>query len=61
MFSFTNKKVTDLWNSEVDSTMKISKMADFQFFQREQLADVLLLMLELDMAWSRYNLPHRIP
>ena len=30
MFSFTNKKVTDVWNSEVDSMNNISKMADFQ-------------------------------
>ena len=30
MFSFTNKKVTDIWNSEVDTMKKISKMADFQ-------------------------------
>ena len=30
MFSFTNKKVTDIWNSEVDLMKKISKMADFQ-------------------------------
>ena len=29
---------------------KISKMADFHFFNREQLADVLLLVLELDMS-----------
>ena len=30
---------------------KISKMADFHFsFSREQLADVLLHMLELDMS-----------
>ena len=28
----------------------ISKMADFHFFSREQLADVLLLVLELDMS-----------
>ena len=46
MFSFTNKKkVTGVWNSEVDSVKKISKMADFQ------VADVLLLVLEL--TWSR--------
>ena len=37
MFSFTNKKVTDVWNSEVDSMKKISKMADFNFFSMEQL------------------------
>ena len=30
LFLFTNKKVTDVWNSEVDSIKKISKMADFQ-------------------------------
>ena len=29
---------------------KISKMADFHFFSREQLADVLLFVLELDMS-----------
>ena len=51
MFSFANKKVTDLLNSEVDS-MKISKMADFHFFSREQLADVLLLVLELVIDMS---------
>ena len=48
MFLFTNKKVTDIWNSEVDSMKEISKMADFQ----ETVADVLLLLLELDMPWS---------
>ena len=52
MFSFTNRKVTDIWNSEVDSMKKIIKVADFQ----GTLADVLLLVLELDMLWS-----HRIP
>ena len=31
---------------------KISKMAAFHSFSREQLADVLLLVLELDMSWS---------
>ena len=29
---------------------KISKMADFNVCSREQLADVLLLVLELDMS-----------
>ena len=29
---------------------KISKMADFHFFSRQQLTDVLLLGLELDMS-----------
>ena len=48
MFLFTNKKVTNIWNSEVESMKKISKIAS-----REQLADVLLLVLELDMSWSR--------
>ena len=42
MYSFTNLKATDVWNSEVDSMKKISKMADFQ----GQLADVVLLVLE---------------
>ena len=51
MFSFTNKKVTDVWNFELDSMKKISKMADFQGTAR--LADVLLLVLELDMPWPR--------
>ena len=37
------KKVTDVWNSEVDSMKKISKMADFQ---GTAIADVLLLVLE---------------
>ena len=32
---------------------KISKMAAFHFFQQGQLADVLTLVLELDMSWSR--------
>ena len=54
MFSFTNKKDTDACNSEVDSMKKDSKMADFHFFNREQLADVLLLVLELDMSCSSY-------
>ena len=54
MFSFINKKVTHVWNSEVDSMKKISKMADFHFFIREQLAYVLLLVLRLDMSWFRY-------
>ena len=30
MFSFTNKNVTDIWNSEVDWMIKIFKTADFQ-------------------------------
>ena len=47
MFSFTNKKVTEVWNSKVDSIKKSSKMADFQG------TDVLLLVLKLDMPWSR--------
>ena len=46
MFSFTNKKVTDIRNSEEESMKKISKMADFQGTG----ADVLLLVLELDMS-----------
>ena len=33
---------------------KISKVAEFYFFSRGQLADVLLLVLELDMSWSRH-------
>ena len=49
MFWFTNKKVTDVGNSEVDSMKKISKMADVHFFQRGT-ANVLLLRLELDMS-----------
>ena len=31
MFSFTYKKITDVWKSEEDSMKKISKMADFNF------------------------------
>ena len=50
MFSFTNKIVTDILNSEADSVKKISKMADFHFFSREQLAGVLQLVLELYMS-----------
>ena len=46
MCSFNNKKVTDGWNSEVDSMEKISKLADFQ---GTAIDDVLLLVLELDM------------
>ena len=45
------EKVTDVWNSEVDSIEKISKMAAFIFFSREQLS-VLLLRSELDMLCS---------
>ena len=51
MFSFTNKKkVTEVWNSEMDSIKKISKWWTSFFFNRELLADVLLLVLELDMS-----------
>ena len=46
------KKKLDFWNSEVDPMKKISKMADFNFFQ-QGTADVLLLGLEWDMSWSR--------
>ena len=48
MFSFTNKKVTDVGNSEVDSMEKISKMAPL--FLQQGIANVLLLRLELDMS-----------
>ena len=51
MFSLTNKKVTDIWNSEVNSMKKISKMEDFNFFQ-QRIDDVLLLRSELDMLCS---------
>ena len=42
MFLFIYKKVTDIWNSEVDSRNRIFKMAVAQFFQ-QGTADVLLL------------------
>ena len=42
------KKVTDVWNSEVDSMKKISKMADFQ--GTASWCSILLLVLDLDTA-----------
>ena len=46
MFPFSNKTVTDVWNSEVGSMKTFPKWRT----SREQLADVLLLVLELDMS-----------
>ena len=60
MFSFTNKKVTDVWNSEMDSMKKISRVADFLFLQQET-ADVLLLGVRIRHFMTPTVLPHRIP
>ena len=57
MFSLTNKTVTDVWNSEVDSIKKISIMADFQgtaswcITTRVRIRHVMIPLV----------LPHRIP
>ena len=57
MFSFTNKKVTDVWNSEVDSMKKISKMADLQV----KASWCITTRVRIRQVMSPLVLPHRLP